>query len=45
VEHDLDQVLSLADRVYVLDWGRVTHEGPAAPLRTDLEYRKKVLWV
>ena len=45
VEHDLDQVLSLADRVYVLDRGRVTHEGPAAPLLTDLEFRKQVLWL
>jgi ABC-type branched-subunit amino acid transport system ATPase component/ABC-type branched-subunit amino acid transport system permease subunit len=45
VEHDLDQVLSLANRVYVLDRGRVAHEGPTAPLLTDLEYRKQVLWL
>jgi ABC-type branched-subunit amino acid transport system ATPase component/ABC-type branched-subunit amino acid transport system permease subunit len=45
IEHDLDLVLSLADRAYVLDRGRVSHEGPAAPLLTDLELRRKVLWV
>lgn len=45
VEHDLDRVLALADRVYVLDRGAVAHEGPAAPLLSDLGYRKEVLWV
>ncbi len=45
VEHDLDLVLALADRVYVLDRGRITHEGPAAPLRADRELRRHVLWV
>ncbi|MBM3220202.1 MAG: ATP-binding cassette domain-containing protein, partial [Candidatus Rokubacteria bacterium] len=44
IEHDLDLVLALADRVYVLDRGRVSHEGPAGPLRTDLEFRRRVLW-
>lgn len=45
VEHDLDRVLALADRVYVLDRGTVTHEGPAAPLHRDLDYRKQILWL
>jgi ABC-type branched-subunit amino acid transport system ATPase component/ABC-type branched-subunit amino acid transport system permease subunit len=45
VEHDLDLVLALADRVYVLDRGRISHEGPAAPLRTDRDLRRQVLWV
>jgi len=45
VEHHLDIVLSLADRAVVLDRGRVSHEGPAGPLLTDLEFRKKVLWL
>jgi branched-chain amino acid transport system ATP-binding protein len=45
IEHDLDLVLSLADRAYVLDRGHVTHEGPAAPLLGDLEFRKQVLWL
>ena len=34
VEHDLDLVLALADRVYVLDRGRISCEGPAAPSRS-----------
>ena len=45
VEHDLDRVLALADRAYVLDRGSVAHEGPARPLLVDLEYRRKVLWL
>jgi branched-chain amino acid transport system ATP-binding protein len=45
VEHDLDLVLALANRVYVLDRGRISHEGPAAPLRTDLDLRRQALWV
>ena len=45
VEHDLDLVLALADRAYVLDRGHVTHEGPAEPLLKDLEFRRQVLWL
>ena len=45
VEHDLDLVLALADRAYVLDRGYVSHEGPAEPLLTDLEFRKQKLWL
>jgi branched-chain amino acid transport system ATP-binding protein len=45
IEHDLDLVLALADRAYVLDRGQITHEGPAEPLLSDLEYRKQVLWL
>jgi ABC-type branched-subunit amino acid transport system ATPase component/ABC-type branched-subunit amino acid transport system permease subunit len=45
IEHHLDLVLSLADRAVVLDRGRVSHVGPAQPLLTDLEFRKKVLWL
>jgi len=45
IEHHLDLVLSLADRAYVLDRGHVSHEGPAQPLLTDLEFRKQVLWL
>ena len=45
IEHHLDLVLALADRAFVLDRGRVSHEGPSAPLLTDLELRRKVLWV
>jgi branched-chain amino acid transport system ATP-binding protein/branched-chain amino acid transport system permease protein len=45
VEHNLDLVLALADRVFALERGAVFHEGPAAPLLADLAYRKKILWL
>ena len=45
VEHNLDLVLALADRVFALERGAVFHEGPATPLLTDLDYRKKILWL
>ncbi len=45
VEHNLDLVLALADRVFALEHGAVFHEGPAQPLLTDLDYRKKILWL
>jgi ABC-type branched-subunit amino acid transport system ATPase component/ABC-type branched-subunit amino acid transport system permease subunit len=45
IEHHLDLVLALADRAYVLDRGYISHEGPAEPLLSDLEFRKKVLWL
>jgi ABC-type branched-subunit amino acid transport system ATPase component len=45
VEHNLDLVLALADRVFVLDRGAVSHTGPANPLLTDLPLRKKILWL
>jgi ABC-type branched-subunit amino acid transport system ATPase component/ABC-type branched-subunit amino acid transport system permease subunit len=45
VEHNLDLVLALADRVFVLERGAVFHHGPAEPLLNDLGYRKKVLWL
>jgi branched-chain amino acid transport system ATP-binding protein len=45
VEHNLDLVLALANRVFALERGAVFHEGPANPLLVDLDYRKKVLWL
>ncbi|MBS0336726.1 MAG: ATP-binding cassette domain-containing protein [Proteobacteria bacterium] len=45
VEHNLDLVLALADRVFALERGAVFHQGPAEALLTDLEYRKKILWL
>lgn len=45
VEHNLDLVLALADRAYVLERGAVVHEGPARPLLEDLDLRRKVLWL
>jgi ABC-type branched-subunit amino acid transport system ATPase component len=44
VEHNLDLALALADRVYVLDRGSVTHEGPARALLADFDLRRRVLW-
>jgi len=45
VEHNLDLVLALADRVFALERGAVFHQGAAAPLLSDLDYRKKILWL
>jgi len=45
VEHNLDLVLALADRVFALERGAVFHAGPADRLLTDLEYRKRILWL
>jgi branched-chain amino acid transport system ATP-binding protein len=45
VEHNLDLVLALADRVFALERGAVFHQGPAAPLLADLNYRKQILWL
>ena len=45
VEHNLDLVLALADRAYVLERGSVVHEGAASALREDLDLRRRVLWM
>lgn len=45
VEHNLDLVLALADRVFALEQGAVFHEGPAEALLEDLDYRKQILWL
>ena len=45
VEHNLDLVLALADRAFVLERGSVVHQGPASALREDLELRRRVLWM
>jgi len=45
VEHNLDLVLALADRVFALERGGVFHEGPASLLLNDLDERKRVLWL
>ncbi len=45
VEHNLDLVLALADRVFALERGAVFHQGPSQPLLNDLAYRKKILWL
>ena len=45
VEHNLDLVLALADRAYVLERGSVVHQGAAQALRDDLDLRRRVLWL
>jgi ABC-type branched-subunit amino acid transport system ATPase component len=45
IEHQLDLVLALADRAFILDRGFISHEGPTLPLLEDLEFRKSKLWV
>ena len=45
VEHNLDLVLALADRVFALENGAVFHEGEAAALLDDIDYRKQILWL
>jgi branched-chain amino acid transport system ATP-binding protein/branched-chain amino acid transport system permease protein len=45
VEHNLDLVLALADRVFALERGAIVHHGPSDPLLRDIEYRKRILWV
>ena len=45
VEHNLDLVLALADRVFALERGAVFHQGPADPLLNNLDYRKQILWL
>ena len=45
VEHNLDLVLALADRAYVLERGSVSWSGEAAALRGDLDLRRRVLWM
>jgi ABC-type branched-subunit amino acid transport system ATPase component/ABC-type branched-subunit amino acid transport system permease subunit len=45
VEHNLDLVLALADRVVALERGAVFHKGPAAELLANFDRRKQVLWL
>ncbi|MGA7323279.1 MAG: branched-chain amino acid ABC transporter ATP-binding protein/permease [Rhodomicrobium sp.] len=45
VDHHLDLALTLSDSVVVLERGRVTHSGPSADLREDIDLRRKVLWL
>lgn len=45
VDHNLDLTLALSDRALVLDRGRISHQGPAAPLLHDFEYRREKLWI
>ena len=43
VEHDMDAVFALADRITVLDYGRVIASGPPPAIRADSEDRRAYL--
>lgn len=43
VEHDMDAVFALADRITVLDHGRVIAQGPADAIRQSAEVRRAYL--
>jgi branched-chain amino acid transport system ATP-binding protein len=43
VEHDMDVVYALADRIMVLDYGSVLAEGTPAEVRANPEVRRVYL--
>jgi branched-chain amino acid transport system ATP-binding protein len=45
VEHHAEQVLSVADRAYVLVNGRIAYEGPTAELGRDAALQARLLGV
>lgn len=45
VEQNAVSALSVADRVYVIDHGRIVHEGPAADLAADTQRRERLLGI
>ena len=45
VDHHLDLALALSDRTVALERGAVTHVGPSQRLASDMELRRKVLWL
>ena len=45
VEQNALAALGVADRVYVMDRGRIIHEGPAAALRDDADLRARLIGV
>jgi branched-chain amino acid transport system ATP-binding protein/branched-chain amino acid transport system permease protein len=45
VDHHLDLALALSDRTVALERGSVTHIGPSRALSSDMELRRRVLWL
>jgi branched-chain amino acid transport system ATP-binding protein len=45
VEQNAMSALEVADRVYVMDHGRMVHEGPAAALLADEALRQRLLGI
>jgi branched-chain amino acid transport system ATP-binding protein len=45
VEQNVQNALAVADRVYVMNLGRVVHEGPAQALRGDTRRREQLLGI
>ena len=43
IEHDMDIVLDIADRIIVLDYGRVLEQGTPAEIRTSQVVRQRYL--
>ena len=43
VEQNIQTALAVSDRVYVIDLGRIVHEGPAAALLEDAQLRTRLL--
>ena len=41
VEQNVERALSISDRAYILDQGRIVHEGRAADLLADEEIQQK----
>lgn len=45
VEQNVQSALQVADRAYVMNLGKIVHEGPAAQLRDDAGLRRQLLGV
>ena len=45
VEHKLEMILQLADRVYVMVNGQIVHQGDTASLRGDEALQRRLLGV
>jgi branched-chain amino acid transport system ATP-binding protein len=41
VEQSVEQALKISDRVYIMDQGRIVHEGPAQDLLDDVEMQER----